>query len=81
MDVPTITDGTDTIAVAISVETRMVDLQRARAWRFTNQDQQLFSPGDLGFQFVGALQNFTVYWGTGAPVAPVANVPVQLPTN
>lgn len=77
MDIPTISEAADnTIAIAISVESRLVDLRRARQWNYTDQDQQVLSPGDLGFQFVGALQNLSISWGVGGPVAPTANVPV-----
>lgn len=69
-DVPTISDTGDTCTVTISVESRLVDLQRSREWRYTHEDQQLFSPGDLGFEFVGALQNLSVNWGKGWPVFP-----------
>lgn len=78
MDIPTINESGETMTVVISVETVLVDLQRPREWRYTDQDQQLFSPGDLGFQFVGALQDFQVNWGNGAPVAPIANVPIKV---
>jgi hypothetical protein len=77
LDVPTIAESGDTCTIAISVETRLVDLQRPREYHYTHEDQQLFSPGDMGFVFVGALQNFTVNWGTGAPVAPTAGVLVR----
>lgn len=77
LDVPTIAESGDTCTIAISVETRLVDLKRAREWHYTHQDQQILSPGDLGFEFVGALQNFTVNWGKGAPVAPTAGVVVR----
>ena len=80
LDVPTISESGDTCTIAISVETRMVDLQRAREWHYTHEDQQVFSPGDLGFEFVGALQNFTVNWGKGSPVAPAAGVLIRAAT-
>lgn len=69
-DVPTISDSGDACTVTISVESRMVDLQRSREWRYTHEDQQLFSPGDLGFEYVGALQSLSVNWGKGWPVFP-----------
>ncbi|ABF42159.1 hypothetical protein Acid345_3158 [Candidatus Koribacter versatilis Ellin345] len=69
-DVPTISDSGDTCTVTISVESRLVDLQRAREWRYTNEDQQLFVPGDIGFEYVGALQSLSITWGKGAPVFP-----------
>jgi hypothetical protein len=70
-DVPTITDDGATCTVALTVESRLVDLQRTREWRYTHEDQQLFSPGDLGFIYVAALQDISITWGKGSPVAPV----------
>ena len=70
-DVPTITEDGNTCTVAITVESRLVDLQRTREWRYTHEDQQLFSPGDLGFQFVAALQDVNITWGKGFAVSPL----------
>jgi hypothetical protein len=68
-DVPTIAADGQTCTVTISVETRLVDLQRAPEWTYTHSDQQIFSPGDDGFKFVAGLQNTTVNWGKANPIA------------
>ena len=75
-DIPVISDDGLTATVTISVESRLVDLQRSPQWRYTHQDQQLFSPGDLGFIFVGALQTQGITWGTGKDAGPAALAPV-----
>jgi hypothetical protein len=67
-DVPTIATDGQTCTVTISVETRLVDLQRAPEWTYTHADQQIFSPGDDGYKFVAGLQNLTVTWGKANPV-------------
>lgn len=69
-DVPTIAADGQTCTITISVETRMVDLQRAPEWTYTHADQQVFSPGDDGFKFVAGLQNFQVLWGKSNPISP-----------
>lgn len=63
VDVPQIDEGGKTSTISITVESCMNDLQRARGSRYTQDDQQLVSPGDLGFSFVPATQNWTAKWG------------------
>jgi hypothetical protein len=75
-DIPAITDDGRTATVSITVESRLVDLQRSTQWRYTHQDQQLFSAGDLGFIFVGSLQTANITWGQGVAAGPVAAAPV-----
>ncbi|OOY31581.1 hypothetical protein [Thioclava sp. F36-6] len=63
LDVPTIEDGADTCTVTISYESQLIDLQREREWRYTNESQQVLYPGDKGFEYVTSIQNKTVNWG------------------
>src|SRR5581483_5501473 len=49
MDVPTIQENGQTATISITVENRMVDLQRARERRYTDKDQQQLYPGDKFF--------------------------------
>jgi hypothetical protein len=67
MDTPTIDEGTDTGTISISVENRLIDLNRARERRYTNQDQQIDHPGDLGFQYVQSIQQWNGTWGKAGP--------------
>lgn len=62
-DVITTADSQTTCSVSINVENRLIDLTRAPNGRYTDQDQQQRHPGDLGFEFVAALQDLTVTWG------------------
>lgn len=74
MDVPTIADGADTATISITVENRLIDLQRSRERRYTHEDQQLDFPGDLGFQYVASLQQWNGVWGQGSPLpGPASN--------
>jgi hypothetical protein len=75
-DIPTVTDNGIDATISITVESRLVDLQRASQWRYTHQDQQVFSPGDLGFIFVAVLQTEQITWGSGRPMGPIAIAPV-----
>lgn len=56
-DVPTLEDGADTCTVSISVESRLIDLERPRVRRYTPEDQHIDYPGDKGFDFVASLQS------------------------
>ncbi len=64
-DVPTIDDGGDTITISLSIENRLIDLERARVRRYTPEDQKAVYPDDKGFDYVAGLQEAEVSWGTG----------------
>jgi hypothetical protein len=63
LDVPTIEENGDTCTVSVSYESRLIDLQQARVWRWTNEDQQRLFPGDKGFAYVADLVDKSVSWG------------------
>ena len=62
LDVPTITEGAATCAIAITCENPLIDLNRAPQPRFTDVDQQVDYPGDTGFFQVQLLQDYLVLW-------------------
>lgn len=68
MDVMTIRDAGDKCNIDLTVETRLIDLQRQRERRFTDADQKFFYPGDTGFQYVAGLQDQLIYWGQATPM-------------
>lgn len=55
----------ETATVSMTVENRLVDLERARVRRYTDADQQAEYPGDLAFQFVAGLVEKEITWGRG----------------
>lgn len=63
LDVPSIQEGADTSTITLSYESRLIDLQRARESRYTNEDQQRAFAGDLGCEFVPSLQESQITWG------------------
>jgi hypothetical protein len=67
VDVPTIEEGAATSTVSITVENRLIDLNRSRERRYTNQDQQIDHPGDLGFALIQFIQNWNGTWGKAGP--------------
>ena len=65
LDVPEITDDAEACRITISYESRLIDLNTARSWRYTHESQQALHPGDLGFEYVTAIQDREITWGRG----------------
>jgi hypothetical protein len=63
LDVPVIEEDGETASISIAYESRLIDLQKPRESRYTDQDQQRAYPGDLGMAFVPSLQEKTLNWG------------------
>jgi len=63
MDQMTISEAGDTSQIALTVESRLVDLERARVRRYTSEDQKSRFTGDLAFDFVPGLQDKEFFWG------------------
>ncbi len=67
MDVLSPTVGGDTMTLAMSCESRTIDISRAKELRYTSEVQKAASPGDLGLDFVSSLQDAMVVWGRPSP--------------
>jgi len=63
LDVPIIDEQAETCSIAITYESRLIDLSRARSRRHTDQDQQSEYPGDLGMEYIASLQEKEIPWG------------------
>ena len=63
MDQMNIAEGADTSTIELSVENKLIDLERARVARFTSGYQKSIYPGDLGLDFVEDLQDRNISWG------------------
>ena len=66
MDRMDIEEGADTSVIQLAIENRLLDLERARVRRYTNNDQQSRFPGDKGFEFVETIQDRELFWGRTA---------------
>ena len=64
MDVVTLDRG-ETITATLTAESRLVDWERPRVRRYTDQDQQRAFPGDVGLEFVQATTDMELVWGRG----------------
>lgn len=62
MDQMNIQMGPETSTISLDVESRMVDLGRARLRRYTDADQKVRFPEDDAFEFVPRLQNENLTW-------------------
>ena len=63
LDIPSIEEGGETATISITYESRLIDLARSREIRYTDEEQQSLYAGDLGCQFVAALQDKEITWG------------------
>ena len=63
MDQPTIEVSGDTATISMACENKLIEMNVAVDRRYTNEDQQLDYPGDMGFSFVDQIQEITIYWG------------------
>ena len=58
-----INDTGETLTISVSIESRLIDLERPRIWRYTSEDQKRVYPTDKGFDFVNDLQSKQIIWG------------------
>lgn len=63
LDVPTLDDSASSPKATISYESRLVDMDRAREFRFTTESQKIFYPLDKGFDYVRAAAKWDGFWG------------------
>lgn len=63
LDVPAMEESAESAVISITYESRLIDLERPRESRYTNEDQQREFAGDLGFEFVPSLQDISINWG------------------
>jgi len=63
MDVMTITEGAEFATIEITAESRLIDLERPRVFRYTSEDQKILYPTDLGLDYVSSLQDKQILWG------------------
>jgi hypothetical protein len=63
MDQMNISESADEAAIELTVENRLIDLERPRIARYTSAYQKSVYPGDLGLDFVEDLQDKEIVWG------------------
>jgi hypothetical protein len=65
IDQMNIDEGAETSTVALSMESKLIDLERPRVFRYTDGNQKSRFPTDRGFEFVEDLQDKRFNWGRG----------------
>jgi hypothetical protein len=68
MDQMTIDEAPDSCTISLSLESRLVDLERPRPVRLTTESQRLRFPNktaDRAFEFINDLQTKPLMWGRG----------------
>lgn len=63
MDVMTIQHSAQTATISLSIESKLVVMQRPNMRRYTSANHKLRHPGDTFFDFVQALQDKEIAWG------------------
>lgn len=63
MNQMSIEEGPETSSIQLTVESKLVDLERSRVARYTSAYQKSKFTGDKGFDFVESLQDQKLSWG------------------
>lgn len=63
MDQMIIEEGPETSTIALTIEGRLIDLERVRVRRYTKESQKIRHSGDRAFDFVESLQDQQLAWG------------------
>tara|TARA_R110001606_G_scaffold99845_3_gene219967 strand:- start:836 stop:1471 length:636 start_codon:yes stop_codon:yes gene_type:complete len=58
-----ISEEAETSTIGLSVESKLIDLERSRTFRYTSESQKAKYPNDLAFDFVEDLQDRKFSWG------------------
>jgi len=63
MDVMTIQDTSDTSTISLTIESKLVALDRVQGRRYTSESQKARYPNDTFFDYVAELADKEVLWG------------------
>jgi len=63
LDQMNINESGETCTIAVSIESKLIDLERPRIFRYNSASQKAIYPNDAGFDFVESLQNKQFTWG------------------
>lgn len=71
MDQMVITENETSSTINLKCESRLIDLNRPRERRYTDEFQKSLYPNDTGLEFMASMADKSVYWGNTAPVSAV----------
>lgn len=63
MDKMTIVDEAESSTINLTVESKLIELERPSGWRYTNENHQSRYDKDTFFSYVQSLQDQTLVWG------------------
>ena len=63
MDKMTIVDEAESSTINLTVESKLIELERPSGWRYTNENHQSRYDGDTFFSYVQSMQDQKVVWG------------------
>ena len=63
MDIMSIDDSGDNCSISVSIESRLIILDRKSTFRYTQETQEARYPGDTFFSYVADLADKQVVWG------------------
>jgi hypothetical protein len=66
MDTMQISDDPESSTVVLTIESKLVELERSRNWRYTDESHKARYSGDSFFSFVQSIQDQKVAWGRSA---------------
>ena len=66
MDVMTITHNSEDVVVELTLESKLITLQRPNARRYTQANHALRHPNDTFFDFTASLTDKQIAWGRGS---------------
>lgn len=69
MDTMMLTESGESSTITIDVENKLIQMDRAKVRRFTDNDQRIDYPNDDGFSFVTKIQDREIKWGVPFPNA------------
>jgi hypothetical protein len=78
LDIAPLRMGGETSIISARYESILIDLDTPRDRRMTHEDLQIDHPGDLGFQYVGKLQDARIMWGGPGAAASPLTTPLPL---
>jgi len=63
LDAVTFDDDTKSAVIKLNYESVLIELERSNEFRYNDNTQQGFFPGDIGFEFMEQLVQWSGYWG------------------
>lgn len=66
MNTMNIDDSADGATIQLVIESKLVELERAANWRYTDENHKSRYSGDTFFSYVQAIQDVQVAWGRSA---------------